>query len=49
MESFACWERRTQAMEMRSFACGFLEEVASFPCGKLGAACFIILLELFYI
>jgi hypothetical protein len=49
MESFAHERRRNQAMEMRSDACGFEEEAASFPCGKLGAACFHYLLELFYI
>jgi len=49
MESFAHGRRRTQAMEMRSDAWGFEEEAASFPCGRLGAACFHYLLELFYI
>ena len=49
MESFACCERSTWAMEMRLVAWGFLREAASIPCGRLGAACFIYLLELFYI
>jgi hypothetical protein len=35
-------------MEMRSVAWGFLREAAKIPCGRLGAACFIYLLELFY-
>jgi len=48
MESFACCERSTWAMEMRSVAWGFLREAASIPCGRLGAACFTYLLELFY-
>ena len=46
--SFACWERSSWRMEMRSVAWGCLREVACFHWWRLGATCLDYLLELFY-